>query len=144
MKYFADVDNNGNVVNTITAKDTDTPDSIAASHVGNGTQWVEYKDDGSIRQRNAVIGGIYNSSEDRFESPQPSPSWTQDSTGGWQPPVAKPTEEQSTEMWGVQWSEDILKWVSPKKSEVAALAEGEVAPNYYFDNATNTWVEITE
>ena len=36
------------------------------------------------------------------------------------------------------------QWVSPKKSEVAALAEGEVAPNYYFDNATNTWVEITE
>ena len=46
-------------------------------------------------------------------------------------------------MWGVQWSEDILKWVSPKKSEVAALAEGEVAPNYYFDNATNTNLSFT-
>ena len=45
-------------------------------------------------------------------------------------------------MWGVQWNEDLLKWVSPKTSEVNALAEGEVAPNYYFDNSTNTWVVI--
>jgi len=144
MKYFADVDSNGNVVNIITAKDSDTASTIEASHINNGTQWIEFKRDGSIRQRAAVVGGTYNSSADRFENPQPATSWTKDSTGEWQPPVAKPTDAQSTGMWGVQWNEDLQKWVSPKTSEVQALTEGQTASNYSFDNDTSTWVEITD
>jgi len=143
MRTFAEIDSNNIVTNVIEAADDATAESLKQSdQLINGVKFVEGKQDGSLRVRAPQIGGSYNEAEDRFEYIQPYPSWTQTANGEWEAPAAKPTAEQSTEMWGVQWNEDLLKWVSPKTSEVNALAEGEVAPNYYFDNSTNTWVVI--
>jgi hypothetical protein len=143
MKTFAEIDSNNIVTNVIQAPDDATAESLKQNdQLITGVKFVESKNDGSLRVRAPQIGGIYNEAEDRFEHLQPYPSWTQTANGAWEAPVAKPTAEQSADRHGVQWNEDLQKWVSPKKSEVDALAEGEVAPNYYFDNATNTWVVI--
>ncbi|WP_297015182.1 hypothetical protein [Thalassospira sp.] len=142
MKRFADLDSNGIVVNVITVSDSADENTFTSdNHMNGGVTWKECT---AERIREASIGGKYNSSENRFEMEQPFASWTQDSTGEWLAPETKPTPEQSADRFGVQWNEDLQKWVSPLKSDVDASDGNTPVTNYYWDNSTNTWIEITE
>lgn len=140
-KVFAELDSNGVVINTITVPDSADENNFSHRHSENGVSWKECS---SARVREAQVGGKFNSSENRFELEKPFNSWTQDSTGEWIAPTTKPTEDQSSAMYGVQWNEANTRWHALKKSDVDAANDGDVVSTYYWDNSASTWVEITE
>ena len=118
MAYFAQLDENNVVTNVIVVKDTDCQDSggshsesvgiaFCRSLLGSNTNWVESREDGSIRNRPAGIGHTYDSANDRFIAPQPYPSWTMNQSGEWEPPTAKPSSDGSSIYL---WNEDTLSW----------------------------------
>ena len=71
-------------------------------------QWIETKEDGSIRKNYAGIGFSYDSTRDAFIPPQPYPSWTLDEdTCLWECPVAYP-DDDNMYIWNEtdkQWNE---------------------------------------
>ena len=69
-------------------------------------QWIETKEDGSIRKNYAGIGFSYDSTRDAFIPPQPYPSWILDeSTCRWEAPVAYPDNGNIYE-----WNETDQQW----------------------------------
>lgn len=70
-------------------------DFIDSGALGDSSQWVEYKKDGSIRANSAVMGGTYDSENDVFYAPSRYPSWTLNkTTWKWECPVEKPTDDK--------------------------------------------------
>jgi hypothetical protein len=67
--------------------------------------WVQTSYTASIRRRFAGVGMTYDTTRDVFIEPHPFPSWTLDSAGDWQPPVAMPTDVGSWE-----WNEESGEW----------------------------------
>ena len=66
---------------------------------------------GNMRKQFAGIGMTYDSSLDMFIHPKPFPSWTLDSNGDWQPPVAKPADFIPHNQGGNYiWNEDGQSW----------------------------------
>jgi hypothetical protein len=92
MKKFALV--NGNlVINTVVAEDkpNDIPEGV----------FVEITE----LTNDAVVGAIYNSSEEKFINPQPYASWVLDTdTFIWKAPVEKPEGFY-------RWDESQANWV---------------------------------
>ena len=92
----------GLVINVMVA-DQDFIDNFIDTTAG---QWIETKEDGSIRKNYAGIGFSYDSTRDAFIPPQPYPSWTLDEdTCLWECPVAYPNDDNM-----YQWNEDIQEW----------------------------------
>jgi len=70
--------------------------TIGNTHSNGGTPY---------RGNYAGIGYIYRSDIDAFVPPQPYPSWTLDANVVWQPPVARPTDNQR-----YSWNETNQVW----------------------------------
>ncbi|MAG19342.1 MAG: hypothetical protein CMB98_04620, partial [Flavobacteriaceae bacterium] len=65
----------------------------------------------NFRKQFAGVGMTYNSELNMFISPKPFPSWTLDSNGDWQPPVAKPAGWTPTNAGGSHlWNEESQTW----------------------------------
>lgn len=93
---------NGIVIDVMVA-DQDFMDNFIDSSAG---QWIETKEDGSIRKNYAGIGFSYDSTKDAFIPPQLYPSWTLDeSTCKWEPPVAYPSDDKM-----YVWNETTKAW----------------------------------
>lgn len=117
MAYFAQIDDDGIVLQVISVSNADAPDPAPTNSeplgqaflasIGIEGQWRQTSWSGSIRKQYATIGGRYDANADVFIAPQPFPSWTLDIHHDWQPPTPMPTE-------GVPWSwdEDTLSWVA--------------------------------
>jgi hypothetical protein len=72
-------------------------------------QWVQCSYNANVRGRFPGPGTIYNAEKDRFEQPQPYPSWLFDEqTLGWYPPVPAPRAAGGV-FW--RWDEPTLTWV---------------------------------
>jgi hypothetical protein len=84
MKNFAEVKFN-KVVNILVSED---------QPVMEGSEFIEFKYDGSIRKNPAVIGGDYREENDAFIDPKPYPSWVLNTeTFKWESPEGlMPTE----------------------------------------------------
>ncbi len=88
MAHYAKIVD-GKVINVITAETSffntfydDTPG-----------QWIETKEDGSIRKNYAGIGFSYDSEKNAFIPPQPYPSWKlNESTCRWEAPTTYPDD----------------------------------------------------
>ncbi len=88
MAHYAKIVD-GKVINVITAETSffntfydDTPG-----------QWIETKEDGSIRKNYAGIGFSYDSEKNAFIPPQPYPSWKlNESTCRWEAPATYPDD----------------------------------------------------
>ena len=88
MTHYAKIVD-GKVINVITAETSffntfydDTPG-----------QWIETKEDGSIRKNYAGIGFSYDSEKNAFIPPQPYPSWKlNESTCRWEAPTTYPDD----------------------------------------------------
>ena len=101
---FAQLDNNNNVINIITAS------SDFINSLSNSSSYVEMSKNGSIRYNFAVIGGTFDITNNAFISPSPYPSWTLNtSTFKWQPPIPKPAKIAGS-YW--IWDESTKNWVS--------------------------------
>ena len=97
MKNFAEV-KFGKVINVLVAE---------SEPVLEGSSFVEFSYDGSIRKNAAVIGGDYDVDNDVFISPKPYGSWilNQD-TFQWESPIGNAPEN------GVyRWDEYSTSWV---------------------------------
>ena len=121
MAYFAQIDEDGTVLQVISISNTDAPDP-APTHseplgqafigdvLGLPGEWRQTSYNGSFRKQYCGPGYTYDADADVFVAPQPYPSWTLDANHDWQPPTPMPTEGGP---W--RWDEETLSWV-----EVAA------------------------
>ena len=93
---------NGIVIDVMVA-DQEFMDNFIDTSAG---QWIETKEDGSIRKNYAGIGYTYDETRDAFIPPKTYPSWTLDEdTCLWEAPVAYPTDGNMYE-----WNETDQQW----------------------------------
>ena len=161
MAHFAEL-NSDNVVLRIVVIDNNDVNSHggdlseqAAEYVKTivpligGTRYVQTSYNNKFRKNYAAISGKYLPEKDKFIGAKPYSSWILDSDDVYQPPVAKPSEDQryrdlnktSIEINGeitnipqgipcaVNWKEDVIGWVCIDSSNVARK----------WDPNTSTW-----
>ena len=116
MAYFAQLDEDGTVLQVISVSNNDAPDP-APTHseplgqafiasLGMPGEWRQTSFRGSIRKQYAGPGYRYDADADVFIAPQPFPSWTLSADYDWQPPTPVPSEGGP---W--TWDEPTLTWV---------------------------------
>lgn len=117
MAYFAQINDNGTVLQVISISNDDAPDpaptnseplgqAFIADTLGLPGTFVQTSYHGSFRRRYAGIGWRYDADRDAFIEPQLFPSWTLDANHDWQPPTPIPPDEG---YW--YWDEESLSWV---------------------------------
>ena len=125
MAYFAQIDEDGTVLQVISISNDDAPDpapdnsealgqAFIADVLGLPGTWVQTSWSGKIRKQYAGIGWRYDADADVFISPQPYPSWALDANHDWQAPTPKPEGEG---YW--YWDEDAQEWVDATPAEWA-------------------------
>ena len=117
MAYFAQIDEDGTVLQVIGVSNSDAPDpapthseplgqAFIADTLGLPGEWRQTSYNGNFRKQYAGIGWRYDTNGDVFITPQPFPSWALDANHDWQPPVPMPAEGGP---WA--WDEDTTSWV---------------------------------
>ena len=118
MAYFAQIDEDGIVLQVISVSNADAPDP-APEHseplgqafirdvLGLPGEWRQTSYSGSIRKQYCGPGYRYAADADVFVAPQPYPSWTLDAAHDWQPPSPYPSDGKR-----YVWDEDTLSWVA--------------------------------
>jgi hypothetical protein len=117
MAYFAQIDDDGTVLQVISVSNADAPDPAPSNSealgqafiasLGLDGDWRQTSFHGSFRKMYAPVGGRYLADADVFIGPQPFPSWSLDANHDWQPPTPYPTDGGM-----YVWDEDTLTWVS--------------------------------
>jgi hypothetical protein len=116
MAYFAQIDEDGTVLQVIAVSNADAPDpapsnseplgqSFIAS-LGLDGEWRQTSYNGNFRKQYCGPGFHYDADADVFIAPQPYPSWTLDANHDWQPPTPMPEEGGP-----YTWDEDTLSWM---------------------------------
>ena len=80
---------------------------------GGGT-WKQTSYNHNFRKQYAGIGYVYNSSKNKFLTPQPYASWSLDGSDDWQAPVTYPDKDASD--YDISWDEDNTRWIGTKIS----------------------------
>ena len=117
MAYFAQIDQDGTVVQVISISNADAPDpapthseplgqAFIADVLELSGEWRQTSYNGNFRKQYCGPGFRYDADADVFVAPQPFPSWTLDANHDWQPPTPMPTEGGP---WS--WHEETLSWV---------------------------------
>ncbi len=118
MAYFAQLDDDGIVVQVISISNDICPDpapeneQVGIDFIANtlklsGT-WKQTSYNANFRSNYAGIGYTYDAARDAFIAPQPLPSWVlNESTCRWEAPVPYPTD--GGQYW---WNEDMTSWVA--------------------------------
>jgi len=124
MAYFAQINDDNIVTQVIVVADSDAANealgiTFCKDLLGADTNWVETKEDGSVRFRYAGAGMKYDSTNDVFYPQQPYPSWgLNTSTWAWDAPVALPDDagyddvENPTEDVSYDWDEGSTSWTN--------------------------------
>jgi hypothetical protein len=118
VAYFAQIDDDGKVIQVIAVSNDDAPDpatehseplgrAFIADVLGLPGVWRQTSYNGNFRKQYAGPGFTYDADADVFIAPQPFPSWSLDDNHDWQAPTPRPETEG---MWS--WDEDTLTWVS--------------------------------
>ena len=145
MAHFAELNNSNEVLQVIVISNTDVDanggdesvqaETFVASIVPYGTGGVAWKQtsyNNNFRKQYAGIGYSYDSSKDKFISPQPYPSWSLDASDDWKAPVTLPnTTEVNSKTVLIIWDEDNLKWLGTIDST-----------NYEWDASGLSWTEV--
>ena len=101
MSYFAKLENG--IVTKVIVAEVEFFDTFVDDTPG---QWLETKEDGSIRKNHAGIGFTYDATRDAFIPKKPYPSWTlNDTTCRWDCPVAYPDDDKE-----YTWNEATTAW----------------------------------
>ncbi len=118
MASFAELDNSNVVVNVLYVNNTDCLDengirteAAGLAYLANvfpDKRFIQTSHTGAIRRDYAVVGGTYDHELDVFVGTQPFPSWTLNAEKYWDPPVARPPDEEGYTWF---WDEDNLGWV---------------------------------
>jgi hypothetical protein len=94
-----------------------------------GGSWKQTSYNNNFRKQYCGIGFVYDSSKDKFLSPQPYQSWSLDSNDDWKAPVTYPTD--TTEKH-IVWDEPNLRWTATDNSDPVN--------NFNWDASTLAWV----
>ena len=151
MAHFAELNSSNEVLRVIVISNNDVDshggdlsseaEIFVASivpHSENGTAWKQTSYNNNFRKQYAGIGDSYDSSKDKFISPQPFSSWTLDSNDDWQAPVTKPTvTEIDSNIVLMYWDEDNQKWLGETYT-----GDPIVQTNYQWDAANLQWNEV--
>ena len=126
MAHYAELDINNKVIRVLTACNQDIAthggelSEEAANYFGtytpfseNGVKWVQTSYNNNFRKQYAGIGYTFDSTKNKFISPQPFASWSLDSNDDWQAPVAYPTVTTYGDNvpYFISWDEANLRWV---------------------------------
>ena len=101
MAHFAELDSNNTVkrvivisnnkiINAEGTEDESVGIAFCRSLYGENTNWKQTSYNSNMRKDYAGIGMVYNESLNMFITRQPYSSWTLDSDGDWNPPIAMP------------------------------------------------------
>jgi len=163
MAHFAEINESNIVLRVLVVPDDQEHrgQEFMADDLGLGGTWIQtsYNTHGNVHLTGGIplhynFGGkghVWDPVKEGFHAPEPFPSWVLDETLIWQSPVVRPDRNQT-------WDETSVSWIKPPKpfaSHVWLQAEGLghwVAPvdypqdgaNYQWEEATTSWVEITE
>ena len=142
MAHFAELNSSNEVLQVIVISNTDVDanggdestqaETFVATIVPYGTGGVAWKQtsyNNNFRKQYAGIGYSYDSSKDKFISPQPYPSWSLDASDDWQAPVTYPNvDEIGGSTVFISWDEPNLQWLGTADST-----------NYEWDSSNLTW-----
>jgi hypothetical protein len=113
MAHYAQINSDNVVVNVLVMdNDMETNDGEQAcidwlqANV-HADDWVKTSYNNNIRKQYAGVGYTYDSSKDKFISPQPYASWALDSDDDWQAPIALPDDASADKMY--VWDEDVYQ-----------------------------------
>ena len=151
MAHFAELNNSNEVLQVIVISNTDVDanggdestqaETFVASIVPYGTGGVAWKQtsyNNNFRKQYAGIGYSYDSSKNKFISPQPFPSWSLDSNDDWQAPVTFPSiTEINSEPVMITWDENNQKWLGETYT-----SDPIVITNYTWDAINLEWNEV--
>ena len=115
MAHFAELDSNNivkrvvvisnnNNINSEGNEDESVGIAFCRSLYGENTNWKQTSYNNRIRKTFAGVGFAYNESLDMFVLRQPYDSWTLDSNGDWNPPIARP-ELTEGQVGYYEWNE---------------------------------------
>jgi len=99
MSHFAKV-----IDGTVTQVIVSEQDFINSGAVGDSFLWIQTSYNNNFKGKFASIGDTY--SNDKFIAPHPYPSWSLDDNGNWQPPVARPIDNNM-----YAWDEPTTSWI---------------------------------
>ena len=153
MAHFAELNNSNEVLQVVVISNEDVNDhggdlSVEAENFvktivpfnPTGVAWKQTSYNNSFRKQYAGIGFTYDSSKNKFISPQPYPSWSLDSNDDWQAPVPVPTV---TEIGGLPvyraWDEDNLRW---KGQTFDDTTDPWTETDYIWDASSKEWNEV--
>jgi hypothetical protein len=126
MAHYAELDINNKVIRVLTACNQDIAthggelSEEAANYFGtytsfseNGVKWVQTSYNNNFRKQYAGVGHTFDSTKNKFISPQPFASWSLDSNDDWQAPVAYPsvTTYGDNVRYFISWDESNLRWI---------------------------------
>ena len=74
-----------------------------------GGSWKQTSYNNNFRKQYCGKGYVYDSSKDKFLSPQPYQSWSLDGNDDWQAPVTYPTDTTDKR---IHWDEPNLRWTA--------------------------------
>ena len=126
MAHYAELDINNKVIRVLTACNQNIAthggelSEEAANYFGtytpfseNGVKWVQTSYNNNFRKQYAGIGHTFDSTKNKFISPQPFASWSLDSNDDWQAPVAYPTITTYGDnvRYFISWDESNLRWI---------------------------------
>ena len=109
-----------------------------------GGIWKQTSYNHNFRKQYCGKGFIYDSSKDKFLSPQPHQSWSLDGNDDWQAPVAYPTivTYDGDKRYSISWDEENLRWVARDEGVWNASTESyDTEPaNFNWDASALAWV----
>ena len=94
-----------------------------------GGSWKQTSYNHNFRKQYCGKGFVYDSSKDKFLSPQPYQSWSLNGNDDWQAPVTFPTDTTDKV---VSWDEPNLRWTATDHSDPVN--------NFNWDASGLTWV----
>jgi len=153
MAHFAELNNSNEVLQVVVISNADVDanggdesaeaETFVATIVPynpTGVAWKQTSYNSNFRKQYAGIGYSYDSSKDKFISPQPYPSWSLDSNDDWQAPVTYPTvTEISSNPVMIFWNEPNLKWLGQTYN---FDTEPATTTNYTWDATNLQWNEV--
>ena len=144
-KYFAEIDSNNLVVNTVVCPDHADENWCAQTlkFSQGGSYYKEYSitKPPAFRKRSANKGATYDSSTDTIIHSQPYLSWAKDADKEWQAPIDYPTnltydKDGVDTKYEIAWDEDLGTW---KAYTVGAIPGGPYGEHYSWNDGTKSW-----
>ena len=156
MAHFAELNSSNEVLRVVVISNDDVnanggdqhadAETFVASivpHSTGGTAWKQTSYNNNFRKQYAGIGDTFDSSKNKFISPQPYPSWSLDSNDDWEAPVSYPTiTEIDSEPVIIYWDEDNQKWLGATHIGDPIVGDPIVTTNYEWDATNLQWNEV--